>query len=364
MPPIDYHSGINLLKTGKIHNGGWEVLPNAPENPVEGQEYYDSTRKKVGTFNGTSWDYNNSQDIYNSLITIQKNGTTVGTFGLNQSTPETINLTVPTQASDIGALPDTTTINDLTSTAQQNALNSGITSGLVSQIGTNQSDIATINSKIPNAATSTNQLTDKAYVDDAISTNTADFDGSWATYAAVPSTVSGFVNEGFPEPSNNNYLVVIEDETQDGGTWRYKYIDDGGAYDKDNWKPEYEVNETPLTQEQLDSLNSGATTAKINQIATNQTNISTLQTQIATKAEAFTSLNPALTQSGGVCQWALVNTIGSKVVQCQFYVEATGNRIETFWKATDALITISFNSASSIAAGTFRIVVTGLAPAA
>jgi hypothetical protein len=41
-------------------------------------------------------------------LTIQKNSTTVDTFSANAKTDKTINITVPTQASDIGALPDTT----------------------------------------------------------------------------------------------------------------------------------------------------------------------------------------------------------------------------------------------------------------
>lgn len=130
------------------------------------------------------------------------------------------------------------------------------------------SDVSAINDLIPNAASSSNKLTDKQYVDDAISTNTADFDGSWATYAAIPSTVAGFTNEGLPAPSNNNYLVVLEDETQDGGTWRYKYVDDGNGYDKANWAVEYEINETPFTQAQLDAINSGITSGDVSLIGT------------------------------------------------------------------------------------------------
>ena len=116
---------------------------------------------------------------------------------------------------------------------------------------------------IPDARINSSTFATKNYVDDSVSTNTAYFDGSWATYADIPSTVAGFTNESLPEPTNNNYLVVLEDETQDGGTWRYKYVDDGGAYDKANWAVEYEVNETPLTQAQLDALNSGVTSADV-----------------------------------------------------------------------------------------------------
>ena len=116
---------------------------------------------------------------------------------------------------------------------------------------------------IPDARINSSTFATKNYVDDSVSTNTAYFDGSWATYADIPSTVAGFTNESLPEPTNNNYLVVLEDETQDGGTWRYKYVDDGQAYNKNKWAVEYEVNETPLTQAQLDALNSGVTSADV-----------------------------------------------------------------------------------------------------
>ena len=360
MPAIPFNSGIDLQKVGTINNGGWQILASPPPSPVLAQTYYDSTLNKVGTWNGTSWDYTNSQTINNATITIQKNSTTVQSFTLNQSADETINITVPTTASDVGALPASTTINDLTSTAQQNALNSGITSALVTQIGTNQTNISTINGKIPSAATTSNQLADKQYVDDAISTNSASFDGSWATYAAIPSTVAGFTSENLPEPTNNNYLVVLADETQDGGTWRYKYVDDGTTYNKNKWQVEYEVNESPFTQAQLDAINSGITSSLVTQIGTNQTNIGTLQTDIATKADAFAVTNPALTVAGGVCTWSITNTIGTKNVECKLYKESNGAREEAYYTVTASTITYSFNSTANIAAGTFRVVVTGL----
>ena len=46
--------------------------------------------------------------VYNSTLTIQKNGTAVGTFTANQSTNSTINITVPTNAASVNALADTT----------------------------------------------------------------------------------------------------------------------------------------------------------------------------------------------------------------------------------------------------------------
>lgn len=46
--------------------------------------------------------------VNNATITIQKNGSTVESFTLNQASNKTINITVPTKASDVGALPNST----------------------------------------------------------------------------------------------------------------------------------------------------------------------------------------------------------------------------------------------------------------
>lgn len=46
--------------------------------------------------------------VNNGKLTIRKNGTDVGSFTANQSSDKIVNITVPTTASDVGALPDTT----------------------------------------------------------------------------------------------------------------------------------------------------------------------------------------------------------------------------------------------------------------
>ena len=165
------------------------------------------------------------------------------------------------------------------------------TSEQLAQISTNQSDISTINSKIPSQASTSNQLADKNFVNSSISTNTAYFDGTWDTYALIPTTVAGFTSLGLPEPTNNNYLVVKEDETQDGGTWRYKYIDDGTVYNKNKWHVEYEVNETPLTAAQLAALNSGITSSLVTQISLNEATAQSLLRMLNGKQDIITDLD-------------------------------------------------------------------------
>lgn len=59
-----------------------------------------------------------------------------------------VNITVPTTATEVGALPDTTTINDLTTTAQQTALNSGANTTNIGQIATNTSNINSLSNTV------------------------------------------------------------------------------------------------------------------------------------------------------------------------------------------------------------------------
>ena len=88
--------------------------------------------------------------VNNSTITFQKNNVTVGDINLNQANNETINFNIPTTASDVNALPDTTTINDLTTTAQQNAIDSGANTTNIGQIATNTSNISSLSTTVTN----------------------------------------------------------------------------------------------------------------------------------------------------------------------------------------------------------------------
>ena len=88
--------------------------------------------------------------VNNSTITFQKNNVTVGDINLNQPNNETINFDIPTTASDVNALPDTTTINDLTTTAQQNAIDSGANTSNIGQIATNTSNISSLSTTVTN----------------------------------------------------------------------------------------------------------------------------------------------------------------------------------------------------------------------
>lgn len=167
---------------------------------------------------------------------------------------------------DVGALSASTTINDLTTIAQQNALNSGATTTNIGQITTNANNISDIQDLIPNQATSSNQLADKDFVNSSIATNTANFIGTFNSVAELEAYTGTL--------TNNDYAFVATTDAVGNTLYdRYKY-----NANTQEWLFEYELNNSSFTAVQWASINSGATSTNIGQITINSNNIANLQT--------------------------------------------------------------------------------------
>lgn len=145
--------------------------------------------------------------------------------------------------------------------------------GLESAIGSNATAISTINGKIPNEATASNQLADKDFVNSSINSVTAfyitrDAQGDqFATKAQLDATTTFYSGWVVRVPTRNDYCIVVADETHDNATTRYIY--------QNQWEFQYVVNETALTAQQLAALNSWITSSKVSQYdgyATNKQN--------------------------------------------------------------------------------------------
>ena len=141
---------------------------------------------------------------------------------------------------------------------------------LASDISNASSRITSIEDKIPSQASSSNQLADKSFVNSSIQTNTANFRGNWNTWSDVPSDNVDLYPQDYAGsriPTVNDYLVVknASDYTVNtlSGTWRFKYSGVWETDGKNGWIPEYQVNEEPLTSEQVYAINSGITSDKV-----------------------------------------------------------------------------------------------------
>lgn len=190
-----------------------------------------------------------------------------------------------------------------------------------SNIATNTADIATINGKIPAQASTTNQLADKNFVNSAIQTAAANFRGSWENWAAVPTSAEDYPPdyEGDTTPTVNDYMVVQDAsdyalETLEG-TWRFKYTGNWETEGKNGWMPEYQVNESPFTAEQLAAINSGITAEGVAQITTNKDNISTINNTISGFGNIVThNVNEFATAAQGAKADTALQSIDSTMV--------------------------------------------------
>lgn len=130
--------------------------------------------------------------VNNATLTIQKNGTTVNTFTANSSTNVTANISVPTTASDIGAVPTTRTVNgkalsaNITLSASDvGALSDDTTIPSKTSELTNDSGYIT-SSSIPTSLKNPNALTFTGGV-------TGSYDGSAATSVEIPTVPTNIV---------------------------------------------------------------------------------------------------------------------------------------------------------------------------
>lgn len=255
-----------------------------------------------------------------------------GMFYVNEPTQDTHPATKKYVDDGLATKQDTLT------TAQQNAVDSGIDSTLVGQITTNANDITDINDKIPSEATSSNQLADKEFVNSSInnfasyyitknalgepfntkaqlfSASTFYSGGSTRTptindYAIVTADeTKGVVVSGYASFTTtadyidyyviyNNESVLVTDANKDdlgitaGTTIAYeslpttRYSYQGGTYPNGQWEYLYSLNNTSFTQAQMNALNSGIDSTKVGQISTNASNITSLQSSKANDAD-------------------------------------------------------------------------------
>lgn len=123
------------------------------------------------------------------------------------------------------------------------------------------SDVNTIESYIPSATTSSNQLADKAFVNSSISNMAANYVTSdaqgdnFATHAALLAGPYYYKGQAYTL-TNNDYALVESDEDHSNATTRY-------MYDGAQWAFQYVVNNAPFTQAQLDAINSTITANKV-----------------------------------------------------------------------------------------------------
>ena len=219
----------------------------------------------------------NEQEIINKIVTLTIDKTTVGLSNVDNTSDLNKPISTQTQTA-LDGLNQTITnnFNNLNSsieneTERATLAETEISTKLQQEMNTRvqehseiQGKIDTINSKIPNQASSTNQLADKDFVNSTINSSAAFFKGSFKSKAALDAIQWQTTDSSLTTyVTNNDYAYVEADETHNNEAWRYIYVKDNTVSE---WQPQFRVNESPFTQAQLDAINSGATTDLINSI--------------------------------------------------------------------------------------------------
>ena len=107
-------------------------------------------------------------------------------------------------------------------------------------------DITEIIDYLPNDVSKENKLTTEDFVNSSIATNTANFLGTFNTLEEI---------EALTDVTNNDYAFWKTIDTLGSVVFkRYKYI-----ADKQEWKFEYDLNNSSFTAEQWKAINSGIT---------------------------------------------------------------------------------------------------------
>ena len=166
---------------------------------------------------------------------------------------------IPTKTSQLSndsSFIDSTYLNDYAKTSYVDGKDNEI-----------KGSIKNISDVIPNQATSSNQLADKAFVNSSINnyaafylTKNANGD-AFGTYGEM-LLANNYWNAGVERiPTKNDYLVVLQDERHTTAlgvkpTTRYTYQ---GEWPTGQFEFQYIVNNTALTQAQVDAINSGIT---------------------------------------------------------------------------------------------------------
>lgn len=175
------------------------------------------------------------------------------------------------------------------------------------EISEAQSDIAGIKALIPNAASASNGLADKNFVNSTVGTNTAnyiystDIEGEHVPFSSVEEleAYSGTV-------TNNDYAFVTGvDEVGNVFFDRYKasVIDNAVT-----WAKEYRLNNSSFTAEQWAAIQSGITAEKLAQLETTIAPVDVVQLD---NMHPITSNAVAMKVNGGLCNTAKDITVKS-----------------------------------------------------
>lgn len=267
----------------------YDGLTNKPQNLVQDANYVHTDNN----FTNAEKSKLDNLNVGTGNLIIKRNNELLATFNANSTNDVEINLNVPTKSTDLSDSSDLVRQNEITP--------------LETRLGTAEGNISSIQGVIPSDATANNKLVTESTVDNKIESMLAYYitknpqGDAFATKAELTSATVFYSGGVVRVPKRNDYCYVLSDESQPADslgnypTTRYLY--------NNGWEFQLIVNNTSLTQTQLDALNSGINSSKVAQIGTNTSNISNLQTgkqdKLTPGANITIDANNVISATGG-----------------------------------------------------------------
>lgn len=379
---------VNLnLNKNQIENAAAHNLSSAPSSPVVGQEYFNTSDKQKYIFNGTAWVSETAQgttytegtgiDISSNTISVDFTDVATAAQGALADTALQSGDNISELNNNVGYITGITG-SDVTTALGYTPYNSSNPSGYQANV------IETI--KVNNTALTPTSKT----INISVPTTAADV-------GALPSSTK--YGASFVASLNTtDYKLTMTLKDQDGNTLGTAQVVDfpiesvvvGGSYDSTNKKIiltlqngntidvpvgdlvaglQTEITSTnKLSADLVDdstSTNKFVTAANKTTWNNKQDAISDLATirsgasAGATAAQTYTTTNPALTPTGGVCTWTVTHNLGANVIATVYDATTNEEVITTIEKSSNTVATIKINSTSNITAGAYRVVVIG-----
>ena len=379
---------VNLnLNKNQIENAAAHNLSSAPSNPVVGQEYFNTSDKQKYIWNGTAWVSETAQgttytegagiDISSNTIAVDFTAVATAAQGALADTALQPNDNVSDLTNDAGYITGITS-SDVTTALGYTPYNSSNPSGYQTNV------IETI--KVNNTALKPTSKT----VNITVPTNAADV-GALPSSTKYGATFVASLN-------TTDYKLTMTLKDQDGNTLGTSQVVDfpvesvvvGGSYDNTNKKIILTLQNgktidvpvgdlvaglqseiTSTNKLSADLVNDSTTTNKF-VTAANKTTWNNKQDAIsdlatirsgasagATAAQTYTTTNPALTQTGGVCTWTVTHNLGANVIASVYDATTNEEVIVTIEKTSSTVATVKINSTSNISSGAYRVVVIG-----
>lgn len=318
-------SAIDMGSQGRIYTAGTGIDIEGTEISVD---FTDVATAAQGAKADTALQSITSSDVttalgytpYNSTNPSGYQANVIETIKVNNTalTPSSkaVNITVPTTAADVNALPSSTKYG-AAFTASLNTTDYKLTMTLKDQDGNTLGTAQVVDFPIESVVVSGSyDSTNKKIVLTLQNGNTID--------VPVGDLISGLQSE--ITSSNKLDADLVDDSTS-----THKFVT---AANKTTWDGKQDA------ISDLTTIRSGAALG-------------------ATATQKLTASNPALTASGGVCTWTISNTLATADVIVMVKEVSTNDTVITSVLASSSNVVIKFNSSSNIASGTYKAIIIG-----